>query len=793
MIGETVYHYRILDKIGEGGMGVVYRAEDINLRRIVALKFLSSSSVIGGSTRERIMKEARAAASLDHQNICAIHEVEELDDKLFIVMAYCKGRTLGRLLREEKPGLERSLDILIQIADGLSAAHENGIIHRDIKPANVIVSDKGKVKIMDFGLAKQSSTETRSMTMAGAGTLAYMSPEQVRGDHVDPRSDVWSLGVVMYQMLTGTRPFEGDYEASVLYSIVNDKHLPALEVDPDIPSEIGAIIEQTLKKSPGDRYGSMEDMRSDLIIIRNQLFGEPDNSKTGKGFFMDTTHIFGWKLTSLLALSVSIVMTFFIIRSIIKSDTSQMESPDMDMTGIVRPLDPEVLDKAQVMYSLGEDYYSSGYQPKGIRLIEQALEIDPEHYNALKTLAILYDFGGDYERAAGYIERARNIAKKRDNTDNYDRCTILQAMVLHNWDLALKYFTDYLKANPEAVRTHIQIGYILSKYIGDNEGALEHYALFFELDPGDTSGMHGPAYNYTGKANLYSGEFEKAIAAIKRYRDMLPDSPDPVSSLGGAYLFSGDYDEAYRLYSSLVHLDNLAYTAHEGLAEICSETGRLRESNEHYHRYLGAVTFKGQKINGRLQIARNYLKQGDAVSFDREMKEIGAIDPEAAQACWLRGVRYIAVDKDIAKARGELDCLTSLMEKPFVFDETPRHEHLRGLILLAEGRTIGALEALERAFRKSPRDFFFFGREYARVLLQVGRADEAIDECKNLSRFNPNDPELLMILCRAKSLQGDMDSAKKYYDRILEVLAEADKDFVPLIEFKEEFGKTESM
>ncbi|MCK4549014.1 MAG: serine/threonine protein kinase, partial [Candidatus Krumholzibacteria bacterium] len=444
MIGETVYHYRILDKIGEGGMGVVYRAEDINLRRTVALKFLSSSSVMHGSTRERIMKEARAAASLDHQNICAIHEVEELDEKLFIVMAYCEGRTLGTLIRDEKPGLEKSLSILIQIADGLCAAHEAGIIHRDIKPANVIVSDKGKVKIMDFGLAKLSSAETKSMTMAGAGTLAYMSPEQVRGDHIDPRSDIWSLGVLMYQMLTGQRPFEGDYEASVLYNIVNEPHVPALKVVPDIPPQIGAIIERALQKSPADRYGSMEEMHNDLVKLRNFLFGEPETVMTQRGFFPGAKHIFGWKLTSVFALSASVVLVFFVIRYIISGgDSDSIDPVGSQLATADDSSSQESSSKANTLYERGRALYNTGNQPKGILLIEQALEIDSEHFEALITLAVYYYWAGDSKKAKTFAARAGKVVIRRGTYESLILVNAVEATIEHNWVKAVEGYKSW--------------------------------------------------------------------------------------------------------------------------------------------------------------------------------------------------------------------------------------------------------------------------------------------------------------------------------------------------------------
>lgn len=794
MIGETVYHYKILDKIGEGGMGVVYRAEDIKLRRTVALKFLSPTSFLHGSTRERILKEARAAASLDHQNICAIHEVEEIDDKLFIVMAFCEGSTLGTLLRDERPGLEKTLDILIQIADGLGAAHEQGIVHRDIKPANVIVSVKGKVKIMDFGLAKQSGAETRSMTRAGAGTLAYMSPEQVRGDHIDQRSDIWSLGVLSYQMLTGHMPFEGDYDASILYGIANEPHRPAIDLFPDILPEINAIIERALEKSPDDRYDTMEQMRNDLIQARIFLFGDPETVMTGKGLFQGGKHIFGWRITSLLAFSASAILLFFIIRHLITDGDQYRSRPaERELAAGADTPRPGTPSEADNFFNRGSTLYRTGNQPSGIRLIEQALEIDPEHINALKTLAVFYGWsGGDSGKAAELIARAKRIAKSRANTTELTECNAIESKVLHMWDKAVKDYGELYQARPDKVKIPIEIGYILSKYIGDFEGALEQFALFFRIDPDNISGRHGQAYNYTGTALLYSGDYYGAIDAYRRYQEEVPDSPDPYTSMANANLFAGRYEEAYRLYSSLLANDDPGFTVHEGLGRTCIETGRLREANEHFHRYLGSVS-GGQKVNGHLQLARIYLIQKDRGSFDREMDRIDRIDPESAQACWLRGVRFITIDGDIEKARGELIRLTALMEKPFAFDETSRHEHLRGLILISERRTMGAFEALENAVRRSPREFIFFGREYARILLYAGRTDKAIDECLSLARYNPDDPQLLMLLCRAKSLKGDMISSKAYYDRTLEILAGADEDFVPLKEFEAEFKKHDSM
>jgi tetratricopeptide (TPR) repeat protein/predicted Ser/Thr protein kinase len=781
MIGETVYHYRILDKIGEGGMGVVYRAEDINLRRTVALKFLSSTSVQHGSSRERVMKEARAAASLDHQNICAIHEVEELDDKLFIVMAYCEGSTLGDILRKQRPGLKRSFDILIQIADGLCAAHEEGIIHRDIKPANVIVSDKGRVKIMDFGLAKQSGAETLSMTMAGAGTLSYMSPEQIRGDHIDPRSDIWSLGVMMYQILTGEKPFEGDYDASVLYRIVNEPHVPAVELDEDIPPEVNSIVERALQKSPEDRYESMRQMHDELVRVRRILFGEPDTVSSGKMFFPGSEHIFGWKVTSILALSVSAVLLFFLVRYFVYGEGSHVRTPAAEKDAATATASQEERDRAEELYQRGQELYNDGRQEEGVQLMEQALEVYPDHFSTLMTLASYYSWGNDSKKALELVDRAERIAVKKPDII---RCSAIDAKVRHQWNMAVKHYRELYELDPSLKSIPIHIGYIQSRYLGDLASALEQYRLYFDIDPENELGKHGDVHNYCGTALLYSGDFDGAIEEYQIYKSMMPDSPGPETSLANAYLVSGDYAEAYRLYSNLLSLDEPGFTVYEGLGRTCLETGRLREAAEHFHKYLGSVDFTGMKVKGRLYLARIHLIQKDGRSFDRVMADIDDLEPGSIQACWLRGIRHIRVEADTEKARREFSRMTSLMEKPFAFPEPSRRAHLRSLILFAENRHVGAFEAMAEAERRSPRDFFFFGRELARLLLESGRTGEAISKCLELSEFNPKDPELLMILCRAKHLDGDNSSAKEYYERTLEVLAGADEDYLPLIEFR---------
>ncbi len=266
MIGEKISHFRILRELGRGGMGVVYVARDVDLERDVALKFLPAQFTHDDSATQRFIAEARAASGLDHENICAVHEIGRTDDGMvFIAMAYYSGRTLKDLIAEGPLAHEQARDIAAQIAAGLVVAHERGIVHRDIKPANIVVTDRGQAKILDFGLAKLVA-DTTGITKTGTtvGTVAYMSPEQLRGENVDARSDVWSLGIVLYEMLAKRLPFAGDHPAALSYAIVHEPHKPIAQYRSDVPPAIVHVLERALKKNASERYSSCAEMLADL-------------------------------------------------------------------------------------------------------------------------------------------------------------------------------------------------------------------------------------------------------------------------------------------------------------------------------------------------------------------------------------------------------------------------------------------------------------------------------------------------------------------------------------------------
>jgi TolB-like protein/Flp pilus assembly protein TadD len=279
MIGKTISHFKIMEKIGSGGMGEVYKAMDTKLQRIVALKFLPPELVRDDEARQRFVHEARAASGLEHPNIGTIYEIDETkptpgergEGHFFIAMAYYEGKTLKDKIEQGAMGVQEAIDIAIQIAQGLSRAHSKDIIHRDIKPANILMTADGQVKIIDFGLAKLKGHTMLTKTGTTMGTVAYMSPEQTRGQAVDQRSDIWSLGVMLYEMLAGELPFKGDYEQAIMYSILNEEPEYVTKIRSEVPVQLEQILEKALTKNPDKRYQSMEEMLEQLNQAAEEL------------------------------------------------------------------------------------------------------------------------------------------------------------------------------------------------------------------------------------------------------------------------------------------------------------------------------------------------------------------------------------------------------------------------------------------------------------------------------------------------------------------------------------------
>ena len=321
MIGKTISHYKILEKLGSGGMGVVYKAEDIKLKRIVALKFLPHHLSISSEDNTRLLNEAQITAKLNHPHICTIYDIEEAGEEKFIVMEFVDGVTLRTKIKESTLNIDESVSYAIQIGEALEEAHGHGVIHRDIKPDNIMINSKNQIKVMDFGIAKLKENLGITKTMSTSGTVSYMAPEQLSNSTIDARVDIFSLGILFYEMLSSRLPFRGDHQAAMMYSIMNEEPEPINKYLSEVPSEMLHVLNRALEKNPEDRYQNVHDMVIDLRRLKKQTGGISHHAATHEhleNISEPTPKSFGWlrnKSQKRLAI-ISLVILFGICAGI---------------------------------------------------------------------------------------------------------------------------------------------------------------------------------------------------------------------------------------------------------------------------------------------------------------------------------------------------------------------------------------------------------------------------------------------------------------------------------------------
>jgi serine/threonine protein kinase len=318
MIGKTISHYKILAKLGEGGMGVVYKAEDTKLKRIVALKFLPPAMTRDEDAKQRFMHEARAASALQHNNVSTIHEINETEDgQMYICMDYYAGEALNAKIKRGPIQIGEAVNIAMQIAQGLDKAHKKSIVHRDIKPGNVVLSEDGVVKIVDFGLAKLAGQSKITKEESTLGTTAYMSPEQTEGKEADHRSDIWSLGVILYELITGKRPFTGQYDQAVIYAIRNEDPAPVTGLRTGVPMELERIIQKAMNKNPEERYQSTGDVLVDLKAVSKSAVSVKTGERIDAGKHPWSKYFFP------AVLFVALLGLFFLARRFLWNQTAE--------------------------------------------------------------------------------------------------------------------------------------------------------------------------------------------------------------------------------------------------------------------------------------------------------------------------------------------------------------------------------------------------------------------------------------------------------------------------------------
>jgi serine/threonine protein kinase/tetratricopeptide (TPR) repeat protein len=516
LASQQIAHYRILKKLGSGGMGEVFLAQDTKLGRKVAIKMLPAKSIDDEHARRRLFREAKSAATLDHPNICAIHEVNEADDGVFIVMQYVEGETLAEKLLAAPLNTDEVLDIGIQVGEALSEAHERGVIHRDIKPQNVIVTPRGQVKVLDFGLARQTAhsqssdpegkTETQ-LTEEGyiVGTVAYMSPEQLKGMPVDPRTDLFSLGVMLYECVARRLPFTGSSKIEISSKVLQVEPRKPTEINPGIPHELETIILKAMQKDAEDRYQSVEEMLRDLKGVRASMSGAtellPSVSRRTSPSEMTpaapTAARSKWPLFALVAVPLLIIAGWIGWR-LWKASPYQPTS------------------EAKFFYDQGLSALRAGTYFQASKVLKQSVTLDSQFAPAHGRLAEAYLEISNTEQAKDELLQANALADKRSlATDDELHLDAINAMARRDFPAAAAVYQQIVdrKTGAEKANAYVDLGraYERNDLEADVNKAIDSYTKATELDP-----QSAGAFLRLGIAYSRKRDTDKAEKAFQR-------------------------------------------------------------------------------------------------------------------------------------------------------------------------------------------------------------------------------------------------------------------------------------
>ncbi|MEN8152868.1 MAG: protein kinase [Acidobacteriota bacterium] len=602
MIGKTISHYRILEKIGEGGMGEVYLAEDTKLDRKVALKFLPPALTLNDDAKERFHREAQAAAALNHPNIVTIYEINEHEDQTYIAMEYVDGQTLKEAINSKfkiqnsKFDIEEIINITSQICEGLKCAHEAGIVHRDIKPQNIIINKEGQVKILDFGLAKLKGVSQLTKEPSTLGTVHYMSPEQAKGLEVDHRSDVWSLGVILYEMLTGELPFKGDYDQAVIYSILNEEPDTLSGISSGVQKEFEDIINKMLEKDPDQRYQTVNEVK----LIINDIFNKPGSeNKEQEKTEMDTKNK-KRKFVVTIA-SVLIILTFIFIYIFVLSKPPPPENKSI----AVLPF-KNMSDDSQNEYfcdGITEDIITMLSKIRNLKVTSRTSVFyfknkDKKIKDIANELGVTTILEGSVRQSGEKIRITAQLINARTDdhlwAETYDReltdifkiQSDVASQIAKTLRVKLLPATNRIihqkpTENIEAYKLYLQGRFHWKKRTPEDLNiAVTFFEKAVELDPEYALGYSGlaEAYVVIAALNPESGNssYEKAIKNCRKALLLNSELAEAHSALGGIQIQWGwEFDEAKMEFHKAIELNPNYATARQWLAEYYLIQGKF--------------------------------------------------------------------------------------------------------------------------------------------------------------------------------------------------------------------------
>ena len=601
MVGRTLAHYRILEKIGAGGMGVVYRARDTQLERPVALKVLGDRLPADEKARARLLREARTASALNHPNICTIHEVGEAEGQVYIAMEFVEGRPLSALLAEEPAPMETAIRYGTQLADALGHAHERGIVHCDLKSSNVVITPEGRAKVLDFGLAKrlpervaEATRSQASFTEAGSlvGTLHYMAPELLRGEPADARTDLWALGVVLFEMLTGKLPFQGQTGFELSSAILRE---PVAPLPAQAPPGLRAIIQRCLAKVPGERYQRAGEVRAALETLLSGVTMAP--APPVVGFNRRRWLWVGGAAAGLGALAVvwNRVTGQWRAGSGTRFSMGGRPSKNTDAN--------EYLEKAMLFLRVQSDL------PRARLMLEKALDLDPRFAEARRwygfTHLLLLSFG--YANDIGLLYKAEEDLRQalRDDPGLTSVHSALAGVYMHQGrkDLVPSEVEKALKAKPNDPEALI---WLLNyhRLNEDNAAALTVARQMIEREP-----LFYPARMNLGHLLLTQGDTAGAIREQQKILEQAPESPLGIWFLSRAYMNAGDLAKARATLERARSVNPKNYLVREAWALLLALEGKRQEALKEMDEEV--LKFAAATFQATLEVAEFYAVLGE--------------------------------------------------------------------------------------------------------------------------------------------------------------------------------------
>lgn len=598
MIGKTVLHYKVIEELGRGGMGVVYKAEDAKLERKVAIKFLPNNFSTDNIEKERFKIEARAAASLNHPNITTIHSIEEIintdgDNKSFIVMEYIEGQELKSKIRSKQIPVSEVISIACQIAEGLEAAHEKGIVHRDIKSSNIMITKEGKVKIMDFGLAKIGAGDQVTKMGTTLGTISYMSPEQARGDEIDHRSDIWSFGVVLYEMITGQLPFKGDYDQATVYSILNEEPSSARSIRADVPEFILQVINKSLQKDPRDRYQNISEVITDFRSSSRQPQQQQNKSIA--------------------------VLYFENMSSEKDSDYFCAGITEDIITDLSRINDLKVVSRTDVLPFRNKEINISqiGEALRVSHILEGSVR---KSGNKMRITAQLIDVKTGFHIWAERFDRqVEDIFDLQNEISENITEALKVSLTASEKKSLLKKPTDDIKAYDFYMRAR-ELVYQRGKK--NNESAIKMFEKAIEIDPKFASAYAGLAEAYSYMYEWYDGSddwLEKTIEVNQKALNLNPDLIDAKFGIAMVYFYQKRFEESKNALEEIINQNPQFYPAYTRLGIISQVTNDINSALKYYQT---ASKLKPNDEEPLIQLDDVYRKMGNIMFANEAAKKV---------------------------------------------------------------------------------------------------------------------------------------------------------------------------